>query len=69
MDKLTKITPTGMQLLAMVFVYIAIISAYGHYIVSNPMPILIQGAATFLILVYSWWLSHLFINFIKTKVK
>jgi hypothetical protein len=69
MYRLTKITPTGIQLLAMVFVYIAIVSAYGHYVISNPISLLIQGAATFLILVYSWWLSHLFINFIKTKVK
>lgn len=68
MKHLFKYTPSAVELLVLVFVYIGIISVYGHYVVSMPVDILIQGAATFLVLVYTWWLSQLFYNFINKNL-
>ena len=66
MRKFLNYTPNATELLAMVFVYIGLITLYGDYIISQPMNILIQGAATFLILVFTVWLGRLFTNFIKS---
>ena len=66
MRKFLNYTPNATEMLAMVFVYIGLITLYGDYIISQPMNILIQGAATFLILVFTVWLGRLFTNFIKS---
>ena len=66
MRKFLNYTPNAIELLAMVFVYIGLITMYGEYVISQPIDILIQGAATFLILVFTGWLARLFTNFIKS---
>lgn len=66
MRKFLNYTPNATEMLAMVFVYIGLITMYGDYIISQPVNILIQGAATFLILVFTVWLGRLFTNFIKS---
>lgn len=58
--------PSLVELLVLLFVYIGVITAYGEYIISQPVHMLIQGAATFLMLVCTGWLIKLFINFIKS---
>lgn len=66
MRKFLNYTPNATEMLAMVFVYIGLITLYGDFIISQPMNILIQGVATFLILVFTVWLGRLFTNFIKS---
>ena len=66
MRKFLNYTPNATEMLAMVFVYIGLITMYGDFIISQPVNILIQGAATFLILVFTVWLGRLFTNFIKS---
>ena len=66
MRKFLNYTPNFTEILAMLFVYIGILTVYGDYVMSHPVNVLFQGAATFLILVFTMWLSRLFINFIKS---
>ncbi len=66
MRKFLNYTPNFTEILAMLFVYIGILTVYGDYVMSHPVNILVQGTATFLILVFTMWLSRLFINFIKS---